>query len=40
MTSSEGAGSSSCIIEDQESSYQRRDRNPLHRAPAPACAAA
>lgn len=34
MTNSEGAGSSGCIIEDQESSHQRRDRNTLHRAPA------
>ena len=40
MTSSEGAGSSGCIIEDQESPHQRRDRNPLHRAPAPAYAVA
>lgn len=28
MTNSEGAGSSGCIIEDQESPHQRRDRNP------------
>lgn len=31
MTNSEGAGSSGCIIEDQESPHQRRDLNPLHR---------